>query len=360
MKAAGLSRRAKGWSALRNLAVVALPMVAMCDSRDLGGVVDSKNLGRRTMILYDRYPGGLGYCEKGFQQIERAAGAFASEMVAECQCDDGCPSCVGLPNLRPAIHSDPDLTRGYPMPNKAAALELLSLLCARRQERACAGSIGNTPHVDRRTQSAAGTTQPRAVLDRCRRRIGPTRLPTSPLPASLLPTSLLPKRPTPICRWPTLAPGEIRDNASGQHYAIRQPLTELDGAFAARLAAAAEHMRCSRADRQELHPELAALVARFPAGTLFLDLETCGFAGSPIFLVGLLHAHCIGPVRDGQQGIVLEQLLARDYTEECSVLETLWRRAAENRRAGDVQRQELRLADGPRPQHVSSARCFTA
>jgi ATP-dependent helicase YprA (DUF1998 family) len=50
-------------------------------------------------------------------------------MVAECQCEDGCPSCVGLPNLRPAIHSDPDLSRGYPMPNKAATVQLLDLLC---------------------------------------------------------------------------------------------------------------------------------------------------------------------------------------------------------------------------------------
>ena len=45
MKAAGL-RASEGVCGLRNLAVVALPLVAMCDSRDLGGVVDSKNLGR--------------------------------------------------------------------------------------------------------------------------------------------------------------------------------------------------------------------------------------------------------------------------------------------------------------------------
>lgn len=127
MKEAGF-RTSEGMMGLRNLAVVALPMVAMCDSRDLGGVVDSKNLGRSTMILYDRYPGGLGYCEKGFQQMEQLL-TICQQMVAECPCDDGCPSCVGMPNLRPAIHSDPDLTRGYPMPNKAATIALLELLC---------------------------------------------------------------------------------------------------------------------------------------------------------------------------------------------------------------------------------------
>ena len=127
MKSSGY-RTSEGMVGLRNLAVVALPMVAMCDSRDLGGVVDSKNLGKSTMILYDRYPGGLGYSEKGFHHMTEVL-AICHEMIRECKCEDGCPSCVGLPNLRPAIHSDPDLTRGYPMPNKAATLRLLELLC---------------------------------------------------------------------------------------------------------------------------------------------------------------------------------------------------------------------------------------
>jgi ATP-dependent helicase YprA (DUF1998 family) len=105
-----------------------LPLVAMCDSRDLGGVVDSKNLGRTTMILYDRYPGGLGYAERGFARMPQVL-TICLEMVRDCPCEEGCPSCVGLPNLRPAIHSDPDLTRGYPMPNKQATVRLLELLC---------------------------------------------------------------------------------------------------------------------------------------------------------------------------------------------------------------------------------------
>jgi DEAD/DEAH box helicase domain-containing protein len=126
MKAAGL-RMSEGVCGLRNLAIVALPLVAMCDSRDLGGVVDSKNFGRTTMILYDRYPGGLGYSERGFSHVRQLL-SISLEMVRDCPCDEGCPSCVGLPNLCPAIHSDPDLVRGYPMPNKLATIRLLELL----------------------------------------------------------------------------------------------------------------------------------------------------------------------------------------------------------------------------------------
>lgn len=121
-------RASEGVVGLRNLAVVALPMVAMCDSRDLGGVVDSKNLGRTTLILYDRYPGGLGYSQQGFRNVRELLD-ICYEMVRDCPCQEGCPSCVGLPNLRPAIHSDPDLTRGHPIPSKAATLRLLELLC---------------------------------------------------------------------------------------------------------------------------------------------------------------------------------------------------------------------------------------
>ncbi|MFW6171102.1 MAG: Zn-binding domain-containing protein [Planctomycetota bacterium] len=128
LKRAGY-RPSEGLCGLRNLAVVALPMVAMCDSRDISGVVDSKNLGSSTLILYDRYPGGLGYSERGYSELETLL-KICQEMVVECECDEGCPSCVGLPNLRPAMHSDPDLMRGYPIPDKAATIHLLSLLCA--------------------------------------------------------------------------------------------------------------------------------------------------------------------------------------------------------------------------------------
>tara|TARA_Y100001960_G_scaffold14205_1_gene12960 strand:+ start:88 stop:813 length:726 start_codon:yes stop_codon:yes gene_type:complete len=117
----------EGLCGLRNLVVVALPMLAMCDNRDISGVVDSKNLGTPTMIIYDRFPGGLGYSEQGYSRLTDLF-ELCEELVSNCECDDGCPSCVGLPNLRPAIHSDPDLTRGYPIPDKHATSKLLQLV----------------------------------------------------------------------------------------------------------------------------------------------------------------------------------------------------------------------------------------
>jgi DEAD/DEAH box helicase domain-containing protein len=112
---------------LRNLAINALPLVAMCDPQDISGVVDSKNFGESTLILYDRYPGGLGYCEKAFYCIDELL-TLCQQLVSDCPCEHGCPNCVGLPNLRPAIHSDPDLTRGYPIPDKEATCRLLELI----------------------------------------------------------------------------------------------------------------------------------------------------------------------------------------------------------------------------------------
>ncbi len=126
LKQSGL-QLSEGLVGVKNLAMVALPLVAMSDVRDIGGVVDSKNLGLATMILYDRYPGGLGHCAKGFEHLPELL-TICRQIVGGCHCTEGCPSCVGLPNHRPAIHSDPDLGRGYPVPNKLAATILLDYL----------------------------------------------------------------------------------------------------------------------------------------------------------------------------------------------------------------------------------------
>lgn len=111
-------------SGARNLLTVALPTLAMCDRYDIGGVVNSSQLGAPTIILYDRYQGGVGYARHGFERAEELL-TLACSIAETCDCDVGCPGCVGPPNLRVAIHQDPDLGGGYAIPDKRATLLLL-------------------------------------------------------------------------------------------------------------------------------------------------------------------------------------------------------------------------------------------
>lgn len=114
---------------VRNLMLAGLPSLAMCDRRDISGMVDSHNLGVPAIVVYDRYPGGLGFSQKGYELIDTWL-EMCRRIASECPCETGCPSCVGLANLRPPLHHDPDLGSGYPVPDKQATVMLLGMLKA--------------------------------------------------------------------------------------------------------------------------------------------------------------------------------------------------------------------------------------
>jgi DEAD/DEAH box helicase domain-containing protein len=99
----------------------------MCDRQDLGTTLETGNLGRPTLFVYDRYPGGLGFAEKGFERIEEVLRA-AGDLVGACECRTGCPSCVGVPPVDPALHDDPEVRGRPPIPGKAATKRLIALM----------------------------------------------------------------------------------------------------------------------------------------------------------------------------------------------------------------------------------------
>jgi DEAD/DEAH box helicase domain-containing protein len=136
----------EGLVGVRNVAVNLLPLLAMCDRRDVGGIVDSSNTGVPTLFLYDRYPGGLGFAEKGYELFESLMEQCLTS-IEKCPCEGGCPSCVGLPATEPAQQMDPDLGRGYPIPNKEAALVLLRHLLGREPCVPARASGGVRPQV---------------------------------------------------------------------------------------------------------------------------------------------------------------------------------------------------------------------
>ena len=78
--------------------IALLPLWAMCDRWDIGGL--STNLhfqtGRPTIFIYDGHAGGVGITERGFAQFEGWV-ADTARLLAGCPCESGCPSCVQSP-----------------------------------------------------------------------------------------------------------------------------------------------------------------------------------------------------------------------------------------------------------------------
>ena len=84
--------------AAEHAAIGLLPLVASCDRGDIGGVSTAVGpvQGLPTIFVYDGYPGGAGFADRGFRKIETWWGATAAAIEA-CECPLGCPSCVQSP-----------------------------------------------------------------------------------------------------------------------------------------------------------------------------------------------------------------------------------------------------------------------
>src|SRR6202521_6006589 len=68
----------------------------MCDPRDLGSVAEVRSVTtlRPTVTVYEAYPGGVGFSARMYE-LHRDLLGSAAELVRDCPCAAGCPSCVG-------------------------------------------------------------------------------------------------------------------------------------------------------------------------------------------------------------------------------------------------------------------------
>ena len=105
--------------ALEHGQIAVLPLIAMCDRWDIGGLSTNAHpqTGGPTIFIYDGHPGGVGITRRGYDEFARLVGD-ARRLIAECPCDSGCPSCVQSPKC--GNLNDPLSKRG--------ALELLARL----------------------------------------------------------------------------------------------------------------------------------------------------------------------------------------------------------------------------------------
>ncbi|MDP2660566.1 MAG: DEAD/DEAH box helicase, partial [Dehalococcoidia bacterium] len=84
--------------ATEHAAIGILPLFAMCDRNDIGGVSTPWHIDTQgpEVFIYDGHAGGVGIAEEGYQRLEELW-ARTLEIVSECPCETGCPSCVQSP-----------------------------------------------------------------------------------------------------------------------------------------------------------------------------------------------------------------------------------------------------------------------
>lgn len=111
---------AGGLHATEHACIALLPLFALCDRNDIGGVSTPTHpdTGKAQIFLYDAYPGGVGIAEKGFELLEGLWRATL-QAILECPCEAGCPSCVQSPKCG---------NNNQPLDKRAAQVLLESLL----------------------------------------------------------------------------------------------------------------------------------------------------------------------------------------------------------------------------------------
>jgi len=87
-----------GLHATEHASIGLLPLFAMCDRNDLGGLstVEHQETQGPTIFIHDTCHGGVGFGERAYEEAEDLFEATL-EAIQSCECMDGCPACIQSP-----------------------------------------------------------------------------------------------------------------------------------------------------------------------------------------------------------------------------------------------------------------------
>ncbi|HEY5040056.1 MAG TPA: Zn-binding domain-containing protein, partial [bacterium] len=94
-----------GLHAAEHGTIAMMPLHVVCDRWDLGGISTPAHpqVPQPVIFIYDGYPGGVGLTDRAYETMEELL-TTTYEMVRDCECEEGCPSCVQSPKCGSGNH----------------------------------------------------------------------------------------------------------------------------------------------------------------------------------------------------------------------------------------------------------------
>ena len=145
---------AEGLHAVQHLLTGMMPLLVMCDHRDVDGFyhLNHPDLSTPVVFVYDAYEGGIGLAEVAYHRAEELL-QLAYDTVARCGCKAGCPSCIQSGTCRLRNESL----------NKAASQAILGILTGREEGGAGHALIAAPGGLERPAAAPSGETEKSAL-----------------------------------------------------------------------------------------------------------------------------------------------------------------------------------------------------
>ena len=142
-----------GLHAAEHGTIAMMPLHVVCDRWDLGGISTPAHpqVPQPVIFIYDGYPGGVGLTQRAYETMEELL-TTTFEMIRDCGCEEGCPSCVQSPKCGSGNH---------PL-DKEGALRILGHILGREdfKARALSSVPGPDPELFPKTENLFVKTSP--------------------------------------------------------------------------------------------------------------------------------------------------------------------------------------------------------